>query len=68
VIVQPVAAGDCHIELVFATGFTFSTDVQFTTQSGGQPQCPCNTWLEPDQQTIAVNDPSSTCVDGGVGD
>jgi hypothetical protein len=67
VYVQPNVAGTCHIELTFATGFTFSTDVHVTNQSDGDSQCSCQ-YQEPDPQTIAVNNPSTTCVDGGVGD
>lgn len=55
--------GDCHVELVFANGFRFTTEVHFTMQTdNSDPQCPCG-YVQADQQTIAVNNPSSTCVD-----
>jgi hypothetical protein len=61
-------AGPCHVKLVFATGFTFSTDVHFSTLTDdSDPQCTCQ-YVQADQTTIAVNNPASTCVDGGVGD
>jgi hypothetical protein len=66
VAVQALRAGDCHVELVFANGFTFSTDITFTTQTDdSDPQCPCQ-YLQPNPQTIAVHNPSSTCLDASA--
>jgi len=55
--------GDCHVELIFATGFTFSADVHFSSQTDNtDPQCPCG-YIQPDQTMFTVNNPTSTCVD-----
>ncbi len=63
VYVQPIESGPCHIQLVFATGFTFSTDVHFSTLTDdSDPQCTCQ-YVQADQTTIAVNNPTATCVD-----
>jgi hypothetical protein len=63
VYIPSYEVGDCHVELTFASGFTFSTDVHFSSQTDeSDPQCPCG-YIQPDKQTIAVNNPSSTCVD-----
>jgi hypothetical protein len=58
-------AGTCHVELTFATGFGYSTDVVFTstTTTGG---CCSGTGVNPLQSTFMVNNPSTTCVDGGL--
>jgi hypothetical protein len=58
-------AGICHVELTFATGFAYSTDVVFTssTTTGG---CCSGTGVNPTQSTFMVNNPSTTCVDGGI--
>ena len=54
------AAGTCHVTLVFATGFTYSTDVSFMEGSGGCPGCP--NVLTPFPGSFAVNNPGNTCV------
>lgn len=57
--------GTCHVTLVFATGYTFSTDVNFFYGSGGCPGCA--QVLTPGTGIIMVNNPSDTCVvDSGV--
>jgi hypothetical protein len=58
-------AGTCHVELAFATGFAYSTDVVFTstTTTGG---CCSGTGVNPTQSMFMVNNPSTTCVDGGL--
>jgi hypothetical protein len=49
--------GVCHIELIFATGFTYSTDVMFNSQEGE-----CASSNVPILGPFTVNNPSDTCV------
>ena len=52
--------GDCHIELVFASGYTFATDIQFV--SAKQPCSSCSPHFDPaSDQPVAVPNPGSTC-------
>jgi hypothetical protein len=54
-------AGLCHVTLTFASGFVYSTDVTFTGTSDD-----CGTgFISPTQSVFVVNNPSSTCTDGG---
>ena len=63
--------GVCAITLTFATGFTYSTNVTFTSQTlanlPGCPQCPA--FIGPADGPFRVDNPSDTCVkaktDGG---
>ncbi len=55
--------GTCHVSLTFEGGYNFSTDVQWTEEVMG---CGCPNLLVPSQGTIAVDNPSTTCVDAGV--
>jgi hypothetical protein len=67
-VVSP-SPGVCHVELTFATGFTYSADVQFTEQSDNEPShCACSSYVAPvsTQSTFVVNNPSTTCVDAGL--
>ena len=65
VIISSPSPGVCHVELTFATGFTYSADVTFVSESaGGACVCPPNT--APTQTTFVVNNPSTTCLDGGL--
>jgi len=56
--------GVCHVELTFATGFTYSTDVTFALQPDPtRPGCaPCPAFVGPTQGRFMVNNPSTTCV------
>jgi hypothetical protein len=54
--------GVCHVELTFATGFTYSTDVTFQPMT----RVNCGTtaaYVGPTQVVFDVNNPSDTCVD-----
>ena len=65
VFVQGQSPGVCHVKLTFATGFTYSADVTFATQSGGVcggPQCKCGDILAPTSGPFTVDNPSDTCV------
>jgi hypothetical protein len=56
--------GVCHVELTFATGFTYATDVTFQSMSRAN----CGTteaYIGPTQGVFDVNNPSTTCVDAG---
>jgi hypothetical protein len=69
VLVQSDGPGACHVELTFATGFTYSADVTFASHSGGVcggPQCACPDYVTPTSGPFMVNNPSSTCVDASV--
>lgn len=59
--------GVCHVQLEFGTGFTYSTDVTFASETQGYvPGCPeCAPYVGPTQGTFVVDNPSSTCGDGG---
>jgi hypothetical protein len=64
---SPSSTGTCHVELTFVTGFVYSADVTFTSQSAGCAGC--GTTIGPTQGQFMVNNPSSTCVavpDAGV--
>ncbi len=51
------APGVCHIELIFATGFTYSQDVTFDWQGTcGQH------YIGPTSGPFTVDNPSDTCV------
>jgi hypothetical protein len=62
--VASFSPGVCHVELTFATGFTYSTDVTFMsmTYTGS---CCGGTGVVPTPATLAVKNPSNTCVDAG---
>jgi len=53
--------GVCHLELTFASGFSYGVDVTFTRASDS---CGRSS-VSPTQSTFAVDNPSSTCTDGG---
>jgi hypothetical protein len=59
--------GTCHVALTFATGFTYSTDVTFTSMSATVYGCNGGTGAEsyigPTQVTFMVHNPSATCVE-----
>jgi hypothetical protein len=64
--IYSAGAGVCHVELTFETGFTYSTDVTFTSVMAGDPKCP-SPIVSPTQSTFVVNNPSNTCVnDAGL--
>jgi hypothetical protein len=54
-------AGVCHVQLTFVSGPTYSTAVTF---SATVDDCG-TTSVEPTQSTFTVDNPSSTCADGG---
>ena len=56
------------MQLTFATGFTYSTDVTFALQPDpGPPGCPsCPPYLGPTPSTFTVDNPAATCTDAGV--
>jgi len=66
--INSTSAGVCHVELTFATGFTYSTDVTFESQSAPKPPVCCPLLTAPTQSTFTVDDPSATCVDAGSDD
>jgi hypothetical protein len=55
--------GTCHVVLSFASGFSYSTDVLFTSQTSEGGCCPA--YVAPTQPTFSVNNPSQTCTDAG---
>jgi hypothetical protein len=64
VYVSATGPGTCHIALDFSDGYTFSSDVDWEQQAQG---CGCPSILLPSQDTLVVQNPSSSCVsvDGG---
>jgi hypothetical protein len=66
VLLSSWSPGVCSVELMFATGFTYSAQVTFVSQTVGNPnRCSCQTTISPTQSTFVVNNPSTTCVDAG---
>jgi hypothetical protein len=62
--------GACHLDLVFATGFTYSADVTFvsgTTVANGCSGPTTVAYVGPTQNQFTVGNPSSTCADAGTG-
>lgn len=60
VLVGSPSPGECHIVLTFATGFTYSADVAFTSQVVGCGACSPS--IGPIGGPYTVDDPSDTCV------
>lgn len=59
ILIVSQTPGLCHVELGFATGFTYSADINFTTMTDG-----CGgTFVGASQTQYWVDNPSSTCVD-----
>lgn len=60
--------GVCHVMLTFATGFTYSADVTFVSQTDPAPSgCPsCSPYITATQRTFAVNNPDATCLATGA--
>jgi hypothetical protein len=65
VSVTSPSPGVCHVELVFATGFTFTSDVTFVSK----PALSCGdtaVYVGPAPGVaLHVNNPVTTCLDGG---
>jgi hypothetical protein len=53
--------GTCHVQLTFASGFTYSTDVAFTAQ---MQFCACPTAFVPTSGPFMVDNPAGTCIAG----
>jgi hypothetical protein len=64
VVVRSAAPGTCHVVLTFATGFTYATDVTFTSHTDSTPAgcVPCPSYIGPTEGPIEVHNPSETCV------
>ncbi len=63
------AAGACSVMLTFATGFTYSQDVTFTSESTPLPPgCECWQHTVPATASFAVDNPPETCADADAGD
>jgi hypothetical protein len=63
VTVYSPTPGVCHVELIFAAGFTYSADVTYVWQEeacGSRYAAPTSTSAE-----FAVDNPGDTCLDGG---
>ena len=63
VAVTSAGPGACHVELTFATGFTYSADVTFALQTiESPPGCPeCPPYVGPTSGPFMVDNPSDTC-------
>jgi hypothetical protein len=60
VTVGSPSPGTCHVELVFANGFKYATDVSFAFQNIG---CGCASFIGPASGgSVTVNNPSDTCI------
>jgi hypothetical protein len=68
VLLSSWSPGVCSVALMFATGFTYSAEVTFVSQTEGNDpnRCSCQTTISPTQTTFTVNNPSTTCVDAGL--
>jgi hypothetical protein len=64
VAVGSESPGTCQVVLTFATGFTYSADVTFTSQTDPSPpgcgQCPA--YIGPTGGPFVVDNPIDTCV------
>jgi hypothetical protein len=61
-------AGACGVELTFASGYTFTTQIEFTSHPGNEQQCTCLS-IQATPQMITVPNPSATCLgEAGAGD
>jgi hypothetical protein len=60
--------GTCRVTLMFATGFTYSADVTFVSQTDPEPLgCGvCAPYIAAIQSTFEVNNPSTTCIEAGA--
>jgi hypothetical protein len=54
--------GECHVVLTFATGFTYSADVTFTSQTAESCKG-CPPYIGPTSGPFTVNNPATTCLD-----
>jgi hypothetical protein len=64
VYVSSPSPGVCHVELTFATGFTYTTDVTFESMTF--TNCGTTaTFIGPTQTVFDVDNPSDTCGDAG---
>jgi hypothetical protein len=61
--------GVCHVVLTFASGFTYTADVNFVSQTDPEPPgCvgTCPPYITATQRTFVVDNPPETCTDGGT--
>jgi len=59
VYVEGDGLGDCHFDLQFADGFTYSGDVHLAEYD---PGCGCPPYPRASPSTVTVSNPSSTCI------
>jgi hypothetical protein len=57
--------GVCHVRLTFATGFIYSVDVTFTSQTAEGDCVPSFSYVGPTQVVFPVTDPGETCMASG---
>ncbi len=66
VYVRTYAPGVCTVKLTFASGFVFSTDIDFEPQPWAGSACGgCPSIVAPKQSRYVVANPATTCVDAG---
>ena len=61
--------GTCHVQITFADGYVYTSDIQFVSHPGNNsPGCPsCPAITDPVAQPPAAIDPGASCVsDGGA--
>jgi hypothetical protein len=54
--------GVCHVQLTFGTGFTYSVDVTFTSQTAQGDCVPSFSYVGPTHVVFPVTDPGETCM------
>ncbi len=54
--------GVCHVQLTFGTGFTYSADVTFTSQTAEGDCVPSFSYVGPTQVVFPVAEPGETCM------
>lgn len=59
------SAGVCHVQLTFTTGFTYSADVTFTSQTAEGDCVPSFSYVGPTQVVFPVTDPGESCMASG---
>jgi hypothetical protein len=65
VAIASPSPGVCHVRLAFATGFTYSADVTFTSQATVADCVPSVSYVGPTQVDFPVTEPGGTCMASG---
>ena len=66
--IESPSPGVCHVALTFATGFVYSADVTFVSQTDPEPAgcATCPPYITATQRTFMVDNPPATCIAAGT--